>query len=471
MNDRMINDTIVAISTPIGESGIGIVRMSGGNSFPIAKKIFIPSKKTKIDWSSSFKIHYGWIVDPESGERIDEVLLTLMRTPRTYTKEDIVEINCHGGLVALRKTLEICMNLGARLAEPGEFTKRAFLNGRIDLAQAESVLDIVQAKTEKSLQLAIKGLKGELSGRILSLKKKIIELLSFLEAEINFSQEDIEFLSREDKEKYLNSIFSSINSLLEAYKTGMIYREGVRAVIVGKTNVGKSSLFNALVQRERAIVTHIPGTTRDTIEEVINVNGFPLRLIDTAGLREVKDLVEKEGVKRAYSTIEEADIVLLMLDGSTLLNKEDKMILNKVEYLLSNGIKKKNLLVLINKVDLPLRIDKEKVKSFFPKESLIEISATKGTNLEKLKQQISQLILKKVSPSSDSLLINIRQRDALRLAKESISRAIEGLRQGLSEEFLSIDVREGLEHLKEITGEVIGDEILDNIFSNFCIGK
>ena len=458
-----MNDTIVAISTPIGESGIGIVRMSGGNSFPIAKKIFVPSKKTKINWSSSFKIHYGWMIDPESGERIDEVLLTLMKAPKTYTKEDIVEINCHGGPVPLRKTLEVCLKLGARLAEPGEFTKRAFLNGRIDLAQAESVLDIIQAKTEKSLQLAIKSLEGKLSERIFSLKKKIIELLSFLEAEINFSQEDIEFLSKEDKKKHLNSIFSSINSLLEAYKTGAIYREGVKATIVGKTNVGKSSLFNALVQRERAIVTHIPGTTRDTIEEVINVNGFPLRIVDTAGLRDIKDPIEKEGVRRAYSTIEEADIVLLMLDGSTSLNKEDKIIINKV--------KKKNLLILINKIDLPYRIDKEKVRSLFPEESLIEISATKGTNLEKLKQKIGQLILKKSTPSCDSLLINVRQKEALQFAKKSILRAIEGLRKGLSEEFLTIDLQEGLEHLKEITGETVEGDVLDHIFSNFCIGK
>ncbi len=458
-----MDDTIVAISTPIGESGIGIVRISGKNSFLLAKKIFTPSKKSKINWSSSFKIHYGWVIDPENSERIDEVLLTLMKAPRTYTKEDIVEINCHGGPIPLRKTLEICLKLGARLAEPGEFTKRAFLNGRIDLAQAESVLDIIQAKTEKSLQLALKGLKGELSQRIFSLKEKIIEFLSFLEAELNFSQEELKFLSRKDKEKYLNNILSSINSLLEAFRTGMIYREGVKAVIAGKTNVGKSSLFNALAQRERVIVTHIPGTTRDTIEEIINVKGFPLRLIDTAGLRGVKDPVEKEGVRRAYAIIEEADIVLLMLDGSIPLNKEDRVILNRV--------KKKNLLVLLNKVDLPSKIDKEKVKSLFPEKSLLKISATKGTNLEKLKKEITRLILKEVTPSCNSFLINIRQKEALQLTKKSILRAVEALMQGLSEEFLAIDLQEGLKHLKEITGEVVEDEVLDHIFSNFCIGK
>ncbi len=458
-----MDDTIVAISTPIGESGIGIVRISGKNSFSIAKKIFSPSKKSKINWSSSFKVHYGWIIDPENHERIDEVLLTLMRAPQTYTREDIVEINCHGGPIPLRKALEICLTLGARLAEPGEFTKRAFLNGRIDLAQAESVLDIIQAKTEKSLQLAINGLKGELSQRIFSLREKIIELLSFLEAELNFFQEDIEILSRKDKEKHLNDILSSIDSLLETFKTGMIYREGVRAVIAGKTNVGKSSLFNALAQRERVIVTPIPGTTRDTIEETINIKGFPLRLIDTAGLRGVKNQVEKEGVRRAYCIIEEADIVLLVLDGSIPLDKEDRVIMERV--------KKKNMLVLVNKVDLPLRIDEEKIKSLFSEKSLLKISATRGTNLERLKQEIARLVLKEVAPSCDSLLINIRQKEALQLTKKSTLGAMEGLRDGLSEEFFVIDLQEGLKHLKEITGEIIEDEVLDHIFSNFCIGK
>ncbi len=458
-----MDDTIVAISTPIGESGIGIVRISGKNSFPLAKKIFTPSKKSKINWSSSFKVYYGWISDPENGERIDEVLLTLMKAPRTYTRENIVEINCHGGLVPLRKTLEVCLKLGVRLAEPGEFTKRAFLNGRIDLAQAESVLDIIQAKTEKSLQLAIKSLEGELSQRISSLKKKIIELLSFLEAEIDFSQEDIELFSKEDKERHLNSILSSINSLLEASKAGMIYREGVKAAIVEKTNVGKSSLFNALVQRDRAIVTHFPGTTRDTIEEIVNIKGFPLYIVDTAGLRDVKNPIEKEGVRRAYDMVKEADIVLLMLDGSTSLDKEDRVILNRV--------KKKKPLVLINKVDLPSKIDKGKVSSLFPGEALIEISATKGTNLEKLKQEIGRLILKEVSPSCDSFLVSIRQREAFQLTKKSILRVTEALRGGLSEEFLAIDLREGLGHLKEITGETVEDDVLNRIFSNFCIGK
>lgn len=460
----ILEDTIAAIATPVGESGIGIVRMSGKRSFPIAKKIFQPPKGRKINWTSSFKTHHGWIFDPKTKKIVDEVLLTLMRAPKSYTREDIVEINCHGGPLPLRKTLQLTLRLGARLAQPGEFTKRAFLNGRIDLAQAESVLDIVQAKTEKSLEMALGQLGGKLSKKIDLLKRKIADFLSYLEAEIDFPDENIESLSRKNKENHLKEILTKINSLLEVGKMGKIYREGLKAAIVGKPNVGKSSLLNTLLQRERAIVSYSPGTTRDTIEEMINIKGFPLWIIDTAGLREVKDMVEKEALRRTHSQLEEANIILLMVDGSFPLNGKDASIFK--------GIEAKKTLVIINKIDLPQRLDKEKISSFFPEQKIIEISATKEINLEKLKEEIADFALKEATfSSSNSFILNIRQEEALEKAKQNIKRALEGTKQKLSEELIAFEVREGINKLGEITGKIVTDDILERIFSHFCIGK
>jgi len=459
-----MNDTIIAISTPIGQSGIGIIRISGKDSFRIAQKIFRPSKNTSLNWNLSFKIYYGWIVDPGTGEKIDEVLLTLMKAPQTYTREDIVEINCHGGLVPLRKTLELGIKMGARLAQPGEFTRRAFINGRIDLIQAESVLDIVQAKTEKGLQIALNQLEGKLSEKISSLRDKMVDLLSYLEAEIEFPEENINSFSPQEKKNRIKQILSSINSLLELAQSGRIYREGIKVAIAGRINAGKSSLLNALVQRERAIVSQMPGTTRDTIEEMINLKGFPLYLIDTAGLGTSTNRVEEEGIKRAYSCIEQADIVLLMVDGSIPLTKEDEQILS--------NIKKPNLLLLISKRDLPLRLDLKRLRSLFPGQLCLEISALTGYNLEKLKKKIAWLILKRVIPvTSDSLTINVRQKNILGKAKIYLLRAKQALRKGLSEDFIAYDLKQAINSLGEITGESVNEEVLERIFANFCIGK
>jgi len=463
-----LEDTIVAISTPIGESGIGIVRMSGREAFPIAKKIFIPSSNNKISWSSSFKIYYGWIVDPDTKEKIDEVLLSLMKAPRTYTRQDIVEINCHGGATVLREVLNLCLRLGARLAEPGEFTKRAFLNGRIDLSQAESVLDIVQAKTEESLKLAVKTLNGSLAKCISSLRENMIDLLSSIEAEIDFSEEEIEITPREEKKRKLKVLLEKINALLEREKTAQLYREGIKVVIAGKTNVGKSSLLNALLERERAIVSYLPGTTRDTIEEVINIKGFPIKIVDTAGLKGAKNIIEEEGIKRTYHSLREADLVLFMIDGSSAIEKEDKHVFKTIEKL------KKKTLLIINKIDLPQVVDKNKLKNIFPcsnLSNLIEISATKGTNLDKLKNEIANIILKQVNVTPGDFMINLRQKICLENAKKCIIRTIDGLNRGLSEEFLALELRESINHLDELTGKTLGEEVLNRIFSNFCIGK
>ncbi len=459
-----LEDTIAAIATPSGHSGIGIVRMSGKRSFPIAQRIFQPPEGKKVNWSSSFRIYYGWIVDPDTGNRVDEVLLTLMRAPKTYTREDIVEINCHGGPVPLRRTLELTLKLGARLAEPGEFTKRAFLRGRIDLVQAESVLDIIQARTEKSLEAALNALGGKLSQKIFLLKGKMVDLLSYLEAEIDFSSEDLEFLSRRDKEERLKEILKDVDSLLEATKMGQVYKEGVKAVIVGKPNVGKSSLLNTLLQRERAIVSYVPGTTRDTIEEMVNIKGFPVWIADTAGLKETKNVIEKEGIARTHLKMEEADIVLLLIDGSRPLSKEDRVIFEEV--------KEKQALILINKIDLPQRIRKEEISSFSPGREIVEISATKEINIDKLKEKLANFVLKKAVPrDSDLLVMNLRQKKALEETREGVKRALGAIKQGLSEELVAFDLREGIDRLGQITGEVVTDEILDHIFSHFCIGK
>jgi len=460
----ILKDTIAAIATPIGESGIGIVRMSGKNSFSIARKIFRPPPGKKINWNSSFKIHYGWIIDPETKELVDEVLLTLMRAPRSYTRENIVEINCHGGPLPLRKTLQLTLRLGARLAEAGEFTKRAFLNGRIDLVQAESVLEIVQAKTEKNLKIATAQLKGGLSEKIKELKKKMVDFLSYLEAEIEFGEEDIKFFSEKNKKGRLKEILARIDFLLEMARIGRVHKEGLKAVIVGRPNVGKSTLLNSLLQRERAIVSYIPGTTRDTIEEMINIKGFPLWIIDTAGLREIEDKIEEEAVRRTHSKLKEASIILLMIDGSLPLEEEDILIFQRIE-------KEKTLLV-INKIDLPRRINKERLKPFFSDQKIIEISAREEINLEELKEKITEFVLKEVTLSSDdSFILNIRQEQALGKAKENIERALRGLEGKLSEELIAFDLKEGINRLGEITGEVFADDILDHIFSRFCIGK
>ncbi len=459
-----LEDTIAALSTPVGESGIGIVRMSGGRSFSIAKEIFRPPRGKKIDWTSSFRTHYGWIVDPESGKPVDEVLLTLMRAPKTYTREDILEINCHGGPIPLRKTLKLTLKLGARLAQPGEFTKRAFLKGRIDLSQAESVLDIVQANTEKDLEIALNQLNGDLSSKINGIKKEMVDLLSYLEAEIDFGYEDIAPLSKKERKSRLKHILMMIDSLLEIGKTSRIYREGLKAVIIGKANVGKSSLLNTLLQKERAIVSYTPGTTRDTIEEMILINGFPLWIIDTAGLREVESQVEKEAVRRTRSKIEEANIILLMVDGSCPLSQEDESIFR--------GIEKTKTLVVVNKVDLPQKVDKERIRYFFPCQRMVEISATQEINLAQLKEKIANFALEEATlPTSNLLIINLRQQCALEQAKQNVNRALDGLREEFSEELIALDLKEGISRLGEITGEVVTDEILDQIFSHFCIGK
>lgn len=458
-----LQDTICAISTPIGEAGIGIVRISGNKAISIARKIFKPSGK--VNWKKSFRLHHGWVVDPKTQKKVDEVLLSIMRAPKTYTREDMVEINCHGGPLPLRKTLELVLGEGARLAEPGEFTKRAFLNGRIDLTQAESVLEIVRAKTEESLYFATERLCGALFKKMNHLKEHLLELVSLLEAEIDFrDEEEISLLSREEKKKKIEFVLREVKKLIRTSEAGRFYREGVKAVIVGRPNVGKSSLLNTLLQEERAIVTPIPGTTRDIIEEVINIEGFPLRMIDTAGLREVKDLVEVEGVKKTKTHIDEADLLLVMVDGSESLTREDRVIFEKIE--------RKEKILILNKIDLPQVLKEEEVRKIFPGVPLVKISCTREWGMEELKKEIKRFILHRVKlPSTSVLVATLREKESLLGAKKELEEALKGIEENLPPEFIAVELKEALSRIGEITGEVSTEDILEQIFSRFCIGK
>ena len=344
--------TICAISTPIGEGGIGIVRISGRDAISIADKIFFSKKNKKLSSLASHTIHYGEIRDNNS-ERVDEALVSIMKAPNTYTKEDVIEINCHGGALSLKRVMELVIKNGARLAEPGEFTKRAFLNGRIDLAQAEAVIDIINSKTDDSLRLAVGQLSGILSKKVNAIREELISIIASVEASIDFVDEDIEFISRDVMEKRIKGAVDEIEALITTADEGRIYKEGIATAIIGRPNVGKSSLLNALLKEERAIVTPVPGTTRDVIEEWVNIKGMPLRILDTAGIRHTEDIVEMEGVKRSREAIKMADIILLLIDGSVKLNEEDKRLMEE--------IRDKRLIVLLNKSDLPSLVKKNDI--------------------------------------------------------------------------------------------------------------
>lgn len=462
-------DTICAISTPIGEGGIGIVRLSGKDAFRIAEKIFRPARLQTSDSRlqtqlSSHTIHYGHVINPENKEVIDEVLVSFMKAPSTYTREDVVEINCHGGTVPLRNVLELCLKQGARLAEPGEFTKRAFLNGRIDLTQAEAVIDIIKAKTERSLKAAMDQLRGSLSSRLSLIREGLINLTALIEAHIDFPEEEIGIPSKERIEAAIKDMLDEIEDLLKSSDEGKILREGISTAIIGRPNVGKSSLLNALLMEDRAIVTDIPGTTRDIIEEVVSIDGIPLKIVDTAGIKKAKDLVEEEGVKRSLRVMDGADLVLLVIDASQDLKEEDRTLLKKV--------RDRQGIIVFNKTDLKQRIEEDGLLKVIGEKPLVKISATKRAGLEELKKAISTLIFNgKVMPQEGAIVTKVRHKKALLDAKENLENFRDSLMKGESSEFLAIDLREALDHIGEIVGVVTTEDILDRIFSEFCIGK
>ena len=456
-------ETIAAISTPLGVSGIGIVRLSGSLAEPIAKSLFKP--KSEPFHLTSHHFHYGEVVDPQKGHPIDEVLVVLMKSPKTYTREDILEIHCHGGYFILQKVLELVLREGARMAYPGEFTKRAFLNGRIDLTQAEAVIDLINAKTMASLDIANQQLKGLFFQELKSFKEELFESLALIEAHIDFPEEEIERISMEKMKDSFKKMILKLDEWIASYEEGRVFREGVTCAIAGKTNVGKSSLLNVLLREERAIVTPIPGTTRDVIEEVLNIEGIPLRLIDTAGLRKTTDSIEQEGVKRARQRVADSDIILLMVDASRPLDHEDLEIFEEV--------KEKKRVVVMNKRDLVSVISPQELKDRFRGEAVVSISALKKEGIEGLKEAIfTSLIHGDVRSSPEHLIIaNIRHKRALLVVTESLRNALKGLEEKTSLEFIAFEIRSALEALGEMVGETTSEEVLDRIFEQFCIGK
>jgi tRNA modification GTPase len=456
-------ETIAAISTPFGESGIGIVRISGSLAEPIAKRLFKPKKDQP--YFVSHRFHYGEIIDPQSENPVDEVLIVLMKSPKTYTKEDILEIHCHGGYIILQKVLELVLREGARIAHPGEFTKRAFLNGRIDLTQAEAVIDLIRAKTQTSLKIANQQLRGWLYKEMADLKAQLIEHLVLIEAHIDFPEEEIEPIAFGEMRKNLKILIHRMEEWIDSYEEGKIFREGISCAIVGKTNVGKSSLLNVLLKEERAIVTPIPGTTRDVIEEVLNIHGIPVRLMDTAGLRKPVDFIEQEGVRRAKERVADSDIILLMLDGSRALDADDLEIFGE--------IKGKKRVVIINKNDLPLKVSYEEIKSRFDNDPVVSISALKNEGIDNLKKTVyTSLVHREVRATPEYLIVaNIRHKAALNQMRENLSNAMKGLEEGTSLEFIAFEIRSALEALGELVGETTTEEVLNRIFEQFCIGK
>ena len=452
-------ETICAVSTPSGEGGIGIIRISGKDALGIAKKIFQPRTEKDISRAATHTLHYGHVIDPATGEPVDEVLMSVMHGPATYTREDIVEINCHGGMVPLWRVMGLLINAGARQADPGEFTKRAFLNGRIDLAQAEAVMDIIRAKTDLCHRAANEQLLGGLSAEISRLRDRLVSLIASVEAGIDFPEEDIETESGTQLTDEVSDIVAAIEELLLSYNYGRILRDGFATAIVGRPNVGKSSLLNALLKQNRAIVTEMPGTTRDVLEEYLNISGVPIKILDTAGIRHTHDTVEQEGVRRSLAAIESADIVLVVLDGSERLTEEDERVLDKV--------RGKNTIAIINKSDLPRKLD-----GLSGPHIQVSVSCRTGDGLNGLKRAISDMVKQGTIGSREhAWAVNQRHRTALAQTKESLQKSLDSIASSLSPEFIAVDLRGAIDSLGLIIGSTYTEDILERIFNDFCIGK
>ena len=453
-------DTIAAISTAIGEGGIGIVRLSGRESLVIANKIFVGLDKIKPTHFKSYTMHYGKIVDCK--KIIDEVILTVMRSPKSYTRQDVVEINCHGGLLSLRKILELTLKHGCRLASPGEFTKRAFLNGRIDLAQAEAVIDIIRAKTDSALKISLGQLSGKLSGEINKIRQGLLDILVILEANIDFPEEGIEAQSLTDLSLGLTAIDAQLNALLSSSTGGRILREGLHVVICGKPNVGKSSLLNALLKKERSIVASVAGTTRDTIEEVIDIKGIPVRIVDTAGILKPRNLIEKLAVKRSREHIKLADLVIILFDASSRLDEQDWALIKEV--------KNKHAIAVINKIDLKARIEKDQISREF--ERVVQLCARSAKNINLLEDALYNFVYQGKLPSGEFMLVsNLRHIHALRDAQKLVGQARIILADKLPIEFIAQNLKDACVYLDKILGKSFSEDLLDRIFTDFCVGK
>ena len=459
------DDTIAAIATPRGEGGIGIVRVSGPLAIPIACKLFRPSRSVVPSELQSHTLTHGYVIDTyASDEIVDEVLLGVMRAPNTYTTEDIVEFNCHGGSIPVSSVLELVVKAGARLAEPGEFTKRAFLNGRLDLAQAEAVADLISSKTELSRKIAVDALSGKLSKSVNQLSDQLAALLAEIEASIDFPDEDLDFMKVETQLQTARTVQSDIMQLLASASEGQIIKEGVNVAILGKPNVGKSSLFNALLTTARAIVTDIPGTTRDTIQETINIGGIPINLVDTAGIRQTDDFVEQQGVQRSRDLLDKVELLLLMFDASEPLNESDIELLE---------IAKCNRAVLIlNKTDLTIITQPQHLKDHCPNAYIVQTAITEDIGIDKLKNIILDVLLGGDFVIGESPTItNTRHQDALRRSQEALNDVIISLESDMPPDLVSVDLRISLDALGDIVGKTTTEDILDRIFSQFCVGK
>lgn len=455
-------DTIAAISTPPGEGAISIVRMSGEEAVSIAQKVFSGKDLTQ---AKSHTINYGHIVDPKTHEEIDEVMVSLMLAPKTFTREDVVEINCHGGIVATNRILQLLLVNGARLAEPGEFTKRAFLHGRIDLTQAESVMDLIRAKTDRSMKIALNQLDGNLSHLIDSLRKDILDVLAQVEVNIDYPEyDDVEEMTTKLLKEKAIEIKQRIEQLLKTASQGKIMREGLATALVGRPNVGKSSLLNHLLHEDKAIVTDVAGTTRDVIEEYVNVSGVPLKLIDTAGIRETDDKVEKIGVERSKKAIEQSNLVLLVLNAAESLTKEDLELIR-----LTNDKKR---IIILNKTDLEEKLDRKELAKISENAPVYATSILKNEGVEALEEAISKLFFNGIENSQSTVMVtNARHIALLEKAQNSLDSVLEGISSGMPVDLVQIDMTEAWNLLGEITGESYEDELLDQLFSQFCLGK
>ncbi|HCV7925511.1 TPA: tRNA uridine-5-carboxymethylaminomethyl(34) synthesis GTPase MnmE [Staphylococcus aureus] len=456
-------DTITSISTPMGEGAIGIVRLSGPQAVEIADKLY--KGKHLLNDVSSHTINYGHIIDPESKEVVEEVMVSVLRAPKTFTREDIIEINCHGGILTINRVLELTMTYGARMAEPGEFTKRAFLNGRIDLSQAEAVMDFIRSKTDRASKVAMNQIEGRLSDLIKKQRQSILEILAQVEVNIDYPEYDdvedatTEFLLEQSKE-----IKQEINHLLDTGAQGKIMREGLSTVIVGKPNVGKSSMLNNLIQDNKAIVTEVAGTTRDVLEEYVNVRGVPLRLVDTAGIRETEDIVEKIGVERSRKALSQADLILFVLNNNEALTQED--------YTLYEVVKNEDVIVIVNKMDLEQNIDINEVKDMIGDTPLIQTSMLKQEGIDELEIQIRDLFFGGEVQNQDMTYVsNSRHISLLKQARQTIQDAIDAAESGVPMDMVQIDLTRTWEILGEIIGETASDELIDQLFSQFCLGK
>ena len=460
----MAEDTISAIVTAPGEAGVGIVRVSGPLAQNVGEALFCSASGRKLAELPSHYASYGKVVNPVDGAMVDEVLLLVMRAPHSYTREDVVEIQCHGSHVSLRRILALTLSCGARLAEPGEFTKRAFLNGRLDLTQAEAVMDVIRAKTEASLRLAVRHLEGGLAAAIRAERERLLALIAHIEALLDYPEEEIEEVSARQAADGAALSAVALQRLLDTADQGKVLREGLATVILGKPNVGKSSLLNALVRTQRAIVTDVPGTTRDVIEEYVNLRGVPLRIIDTAGIRETEDIVEKLGVERSRQMLEEADLVLVLLDTSRPLSTEDKEVLTLL------GAQKS--LVLLNKSDLPPLWGEEEIRTLAPGQQVLRISLAAASGLEELEEAIVQQVYCGAASQGEGLLaVNVRQEALLQQAVRHLQEVGDAAAAGMPLDCLSIDLRAAWTLLGEITGDTVGEDMITEIFSRFCIGK